>query len=458
MSVYVEDLLYVAEKEIGYLEKNNCNNLDNKTAAAGTGNYTKYGRDLVKWIGSPYANGVAWCDMFVDWCFVTAFGVDKAKELLGGWSAYTPTSASYFQKMGRWYSSNPQAGDVIFYKNETRICHTGIVYKVDATSVYTIEGNTSEGSDVIPNGGGVARKCFKLNNTRIAGYGRPAYQASAPLEIKKKINYNYGIDISDNQGKIDFKKVAASGIKFAILRATKKNNQADPRFNEYLQGCLQNNLGIAVYKYSYAKSEREAIIEAQSVINLLNGRNYKVWFDVENTDQINALGPNGLSLVINAFCSTIKKAGYEVGIYCNLNWYNNYIQDSIKSSYDFWIARYGKNTGALDEAYKPNKNEVGWQYTSRGSVDGIQGNVDLDVFYGGFVTHKEFPIVRYNTKTVNSYVKILQQELNTKLNARLTVDGLFGNNTLTALKEWQKKNNLEVDGICGPLTWHSLGY
>lgn len=158
----------IAMAEVGYLEKKTNSNLDDKTANAGANNYTKYGRD-------QGCNGQPWCDAFVDWCFIKAYGRDNASNLLGGFSNYTPTSASYFKKLNAFITKNPIPGDVIFFKNETRIFHTGIVYKVDATKVYTIEGNTSGGPDVIANGGGVFLKSYNLTNTRIAGYGRPSY-------------------------------------------------------------------------------------------------------------------------------------------------------------------------------------------------------------------------------------------------------------------------------------------
>lgn len=169
-----EKVISVALAEEGYLEKKTNYNLDSKTENAGKANYTKYSRDLLKLIGSPYAQGVAWCDIFVDWCFVTAFGVDVAKRLINGWSAYTPTSADNYKKVKRWYNS-PEVGDQIFFKNSSRICHTGLVYKVDATRVYTVEGNTSNAASVVANGGCVALKSYLLNTSSIAGYGRPDY-------------------------------------------------------------------------------------------------------------------------------------------------------------------------------------------------------------------------------------------------------------------------------------------
>lgn len=167
-----EKVIQIALAEVGYLEKKSNNQLENKTANAGSANYTKYGKNMG-------CNGQAWCDAFVDDCFVKAYGRDAARQLLGGFSNYTPASAQYFKNMKRWHTKDPMAGDQIFFKNSTRICHTGLVYKVDESKVYTIEGNTSGASGVIANGGGVCKKSYPLGYARIAGYGRPDYDVPA---------------------------------------------------------------------------------------------------------------------------------------------------------------------------------------------------------------------------------------------------------------------------------------
>ena len=165
----IDKLLNVAKNEIGYLEKRSNSQLDSRTANAGSNNYTKYARDLY-----PSLQGQPWCDMFVDWCFVQAFGRVAAQQLLGGgFSAYTPTSAQYYKTKGQYHKDSPQPGDQIFFKNSQRICHTGIVYEVTMTKVRTIEGNTSDSSEVIANGGAVCCKEYSLDNSRIDGYGRP---------------------------------------------------------------------------------------------------------------------------------------------------------------------------------------------------------------------------------------------------------------------------------------------
>ena len=176
MANIVDKVIKIAENEVGYLEKKSNSQLDDKTANAGKNNYTKYWRDI-----APGMQGQSWCNCFVNWCFYKAYGETIAKKLLctdGAWSYYTPTSAGYFKNKKQWYASNPKKGDVIYFKNSTRIHHVGIVYKVDSSKVYTIEGNTSAGSAVIANGGGVARKSYSIKNSSIVGYGRPKYDTS----------------------------------------------------------------------------------------------------------------------------------------------------------------------------------------------------------------------------------------------------------------------------------------
>lgn len=383
MSILASKVLEVAENEVGYLEKRNANNLDSKTENVGDANYTKYGRDMVKWVGNPYTTHDAWCDTFTDWCFVTAYGKQIAMSLLNGWSAYTPTSAQYFKNIGQWFEHNPKAGDLIFFKNNVRICHVGLVYKVDATKVYTIEGNTSsKGTDVIvENGGGVFKKSYTLNNPRIAGYGRPKYTDEPKAVIPQQSKYIHGIDISACQGDIDFGLVKQSGVKFAVLRVTTKNNEVDPYFEKYYKGCITYQMTPAVYKYSYARTEEEALEEANKVLEVLGTRKPNIWYDLENNNQLQEIGKDGIDKVAKMFLETCRRNGHKVGIYCSLNWYRNYISKDLKDKYPFWLARYGTNNGLLDESYKPNLGEVGWQYTSRGRVDGIKGDVDLDVMY-----------------------------------------------------------------------------
>lgn len=176
MANYASTVVDIALNEVGYLEKKSNKNLDSKTANAGSANYTKYGRDMHKLYPAVMDFPAYWCDAFVDWCFYKAYGVANAKKLLGGnFDDYTVNSAALYKKKNAYYKKNPKVGDQIFFHNGTRICHTGLVYKVDSTYVYTVEGNTSGASGVVSNGGGVAKKKYALSYSKIDGYGRPNY-------------------------------------------------------------------------------------------------------------------------------------------------------------------------------------------------------------------------------------------------------------------------------------------
>ena len=171
-----ERLINTAMSYVGYNEKASNKDLDDFKANSGYNNYTAFARDY-KEVSGIDAQGQPWCDVFTDMMFVYTFGAVKAKEMLGGFSAYTPTSANCFTKMNRYFSK-PAPGDVIFFKNSQRIYHTGIVYAVDTDFgvVHTIEGNTSTKSGVEANGGTVAKKSYNIGYSKIAGYGRPKYE------------------------------------------------------------------------------------------------------------------------------------------------------------------------------------------------------------------------------------------------------------------------------------------
>ena len=193
MSISASNVIAVAEKEVGYLEKKSNSNLDSKTGNAGYNNYTKYARDFDTKYPDFYngrKNGFAWCDIFVDWCFVSAFGVSTALKLLGqpkkSCGAGCSWSAKYFKEIGCFYTS-PKVGDQIFFKDSSGTpCHTGLVYKVDSSYVYTIEGNTSSASGVVANGGAVEKKKYTRSYSRIYGYGRPKYDAETTTETQKE--------------------------------------------------------------------------------------------------------------------------------------------------------------------------------------------------------------------------------------------------------------------------------
>ena len=167
-----DKVIELADLEVGYLEKASNSQLDDKTANAGSANYTKYARDMdILGVYNGPKQGYAWCNVFIDWLFYKALGIDRATELLIGWNAGCTQDWRWFVSAKR-IVSDPQRGDLVFFGN----CdHIGIIENVDNNYIYTIEGNTSNKAELIVNGGTVARKVYSKSSKYIKGYARPNY-------------------------------------------------------------------------------------------------------------------------------------------------------------------------------------------------------------------------------------------------------------------------------------------
>lgn len=356
-----QEIINTALNEVGVTEyPPNSNNVKYNTAF--------YGRPVQDGVPSP-KDRYPWCCVFVWWVFA------QHDPCLVKKTASCQDLGNWFNEQGRWHS-DPQIGDIVFFKfntNDRWTNHVGIVKSINGNVIETIEGNTSVNSD--DNGGAVM---VRQRSSNIVGYGRPAY---SDIIVPGSTEYQYGVDVSEYQNTIDFKKLKDADISFMCMRSTKKNGSVDAMFERNLEGCLTYNLGYSVYKYAYATTHEQARIEADTVINLLKDRKMPIWYDLEDKS-LPPFGKDAIEGIAMSFIGECKEAGFEVGIYCNKNWYDNYISQYLKDKFMFWIARYGKNTGQLDEKYKPiGQNIVAWQYTSKGSVPGISGNVDLDVLY-----------------------------------------------------------------------------
>lgn len=326
------------------------------------------------------------------WCATTV----SAAAIECGYTDIIPTECScnrmiaLAQKMGIWQESDayvPQKADIVMYDwddngigDNTGIPdHTGYVVSNPIANRFEVcEGNKSDGVNL---------RSMSVNGKYIRGYITPKYDdnpavvtpAASIARPPKK--YKFGMDVSAYQGVIDFNKVKNEGIQFAILRATVKDQSLDQYFERNLSECLKYKIPASVYKYSRALTVEQARAEAQGVIKALKGRKLLVWYDLEDNTQT-PLGKTGIQIIANTFMTELFNAGIACGIYCNVNWYNNLMSDYLKNNVAFWIARYKKNdTGSFDESHKPMgiKNLYGWQYTSKGSLAGITGNVDLDI-------------------------------------------------------------------------------
>lgn len=266
MSYDKQKVIDIALAEVGYLEKETNSQLDSDTANAGDNNYTKYARDLDAMnFYNGRKNGVAWCDCFVDWCFVEAYGKEAALALTcqptnpaSNCGAGCKYSRNYYKAKGRLYDT-PQPGDQIFFysKDKSSIAHTGLVYKVDDKKVYTVEGNTSGASGVISNGGGVCKKSYSLNYSRLAGFGRPKYgDESTPVEVQP----------SQPEPKVEEGKTVT--ITMTVLRKGCEGKQVK---------TLQRNLNALGYDCGkvdgiFGKATEKAVDAFQRAVGLKNDR------------------------------------------------------------------------------------------------------------------------------------------------------------------------------------------
>ncbi len=195
----------------------------------------------------------------------------------------------------------------------------------------------------------------------------------------------YGIDVSRWQGDIQWAKVAQNK-DFAIIRCTSgRSNALDSKFPANLRGALAQGLPVGVYRYGYATTVAAAKAEAAAVLDAIDGYDMLcgVWYDAEDASQ-RALPRATLTAIVKAFCEAVTAGGYPVGIYCNQDWYDNVLDTDALGKYPFWVARYGKNDGKMHTKPRVDGDLWGWQYTSRGRVSGISGNVDLDVMYAAY--------------------------------------------------------------------------
>ncbi|MCR5801628.1 MAG: glycoside hydrolase family 25 protein [Lachnospiraceae bacterium] len=193
-----------------------------------------------------------------------------------------------------------------------------------------------------------------------------------------------GIDVSKYQEEIDWEKVAQSGVEFVIIRAGYRGSVygsivEDPRFKENIKGAKAAGLEVGVYFFTQAINEAEAVEEASAVMTLVG--DYKlelpIYIDTEGAGgngRADGLDPDTRTLVCDAFCRTVENGGYRSGVYASRYWLNNNIHTDKLKDYEIWLAEY-REIPLYTGSYTM------WQYTSKGHIDGINGNVDLDVYY-----------------------------------------------------------------------------
>ena len=428
-------VIKIAINEVGYLEKSkiafqkNPQIIYEKTVGAGQDNITKYNEELHKIYPAVMDTKAPWCDAFVDWCFVQAFGIPNAKEILcGNFDDYTVNSCKYYEKANR-LDTNPQIGDQVFFtKNgKSNGCyHTGLVYDVDGTYFYTIEGNTSNSNTVVANGGCVAKKKYIIKNyINKVLFGHPKYGDVSTTQLKSideiaqevldgkwgnepqrriditNAGYNYAlvkarvneiykerqnskpiIDVSHHNTVVDWNKVA-NAISGVIIRLGYRSYgsgqiMTDKKYANYLAQVKQRKIPYGIYFFPTSINEAEAEEEANYILKSVSGLSlsFPIYLDSEIADvktkngRSDKLDKETRTKLLKIILDKLKSRGYDCGVYASTSWLNNQLIMSKLNGYKVWVAQY--NTAC---SYTGNYNM--WQYSSKGHIDGINGDCDV---------------------------------------------------------------------------------
>ena len=207
-------------------------------------------------------------------------------------------------------------------------------------------------------------------------------------EIKKMQatggNSKIGIDVSKWNGEIDWDKAKNAGVEFAIIRAGYRGSVTgslveDPYFHTNMKGAAASGIPVGVYFFTQAVNEVEAVEEASAVLRLVEEYKltYPIYIDSEGAGgdgRADGLDAETRTLVCEAFCRTISNAGYQAGVYASRNWLNHNLYMDRLDQYQTWLAEY--RSVPLYQGYYQM-----WQYTSKGKINGIKGNVDINIRY-----------------------------------------------------------------------------
>lgn len=193
-----------------------------------------------------------------------------------------------------------------------------------------------------------------------------------------------GIDVSKWNKDIDWDKVKNAGVEFAIIRAGYRGSVTgslvqDVYFDINMKGAAKSGIPVGVYFFTQATNEVEAVEEASAVLRWVQEYEitYPIFIDTEGAGgngRADGLDVDTRTLVCEAFCRTIENAGYEAGVYASRNWYNNNLHTEKLEDYYIWLAEY-RSVPLYQGYYRM------WQYSSKGRIDGIEGNVDMNIMY-----------------------------------------------------------------------------
>lgn len=299
-----------------------------------------------------------------------------------------------------------------------------------------------------------------------------------------------GIDVSKWDGEIDFNKVKASGIQIVYMKATEGVGYIDPYFEKNYDNAKAVGLKVGFYHYFTPKNEDDTRAEVKAFTDAISGKDVDCYLALDNEDN-KGIDKDTLSRLSKIWLDEVKAVtGKEVVLYTYTDFARNHLTSLLKD-YPLWIAHYGVNTPGNNPIWD---SWVGFQYSSSGTVDGINTRCDMNEFTNGILLNK-YVSPQVNNKVIdiqtlcnnigirdkngNALVvdgkpgpltqsavvnlPVLKQGSNNAAAIKVMqaivgtgVDGSFGPKTLAAVKSWQQSHGLVVDGSVGPKTWNSL--
>jgi len=260
-----------------------------------------------------------------------------------------------------------------------------------------------------------------------------------------------GIDVSSHQGIFPWESVR-NNIDFAILRSSHGMNDKDVQFERNYAECKRLGIPVGVYHYFYYSDYGKHLVEMRNFLVSIIGKSfdYPTFIDYEEgffgtPTKLGSLSKVQITNYAKEDIAKLKANGFKAGIYANTNWLTNKVDATQIDADMVWVADYRTVLG-----YK-GEHDI-WQYTSSGSVVGYSGRLDMNWYYPP-VNQGVESSVKLGEKS--SRVQKMQVLLKRKAYT-ISVDGVFGNNTLKALKLFQVDNDLKPDGVCGVKTWEKL--
>lgn len=222
------------------------------------------------------------------------------------------------------------------------------------------------------------------------------------------------VDVSSYQGNINWDKVKASGVKYAILRSITKGLGTDKTFETNYKNAKAAGLKVGVYLYSYATDTAYAKKEANALVALLKSKSLDlpVFYDLESAE-LRSASATVVQGVSDAFKTIVEKAGFTFAIYCDESFYNSKSHFvGYDSNVEFWVAKYGKNDGKQYTLPSIKHHLIAHQFSSNGSVSGISGHVDVSEWYGAATS----TTTKNTTSSINSAkVSLTEAELRKKV-------------------------------------------